>query len=377
WAPGDQIAVVGYDDGNKVKGSTVLTTFDYGSSSATFSGTAIGGATKYKVYYPKEAVDHTTGAKRYQACLDELTASSAADVKVILSSGTDYVVNPETDKVILVWESALLGITLSDLPALTGIDKVDFTYETALGWSVDHPLKFTTSQTVSATPKVYIPFIPDGGGVKAGGKILVSVYDGSSCWDYTATSSSGKIHHKGYRYELDANYWMPYAGFTIGSTVWAEANVDDDGGKFATNSYDYGRFYQWGRNKAWASSGDVSNWDGSMPTGDNWNGGKGPCPPGWRLPTKDELDALTSLPAKKSSLINEWELTNAGGHQLFLPAPGFRNLGGALKAPGTSSYYWSATPFNSSDVHLLVLGYSIYLGHIDRHHGLSVRCVQD
>jgi hypothetical protein len=87
---------------------------------------------------------------------------------------------------------------------------------------------------------------------------------------------------------------------------------------------------------------------------------------------------LTSLPAKKSDLSNDWELTDAGGHRLFLPAAGWRGgYDGSLAAPGLSGYYWSATPFNSSDVQLLVLGYDMYLGYNDRRRGYSVRCVKN
>ncbi|MDR1517190.1 MAG: hypothetical protein LBS52_03680, partial [Dysgonamonadaceae bacterium] len=393
WQLNDEIAVVGYDDGGVVNGVSVLQTNDADgtSSSATFTGTAIDGATKYKVYFPKEAVDHTTGAERYQACLNELTASSAADVKVILSSGPDYVDNPENDKVILKWESALLEITLSYLPA-PEIDKVNFAYETASGWSVDHPLKFTTSQIVSATPKVYIPFIPTPSGVD--GTIKVSVYDNDACWDYS-TASSGKIHQKGYRYKLAANPltpWTPYAGFVAGNTKWAETNVegdgtDDDGGKFATYIFDYGSFYQWNRNKAWASSGIVSDWVSSTPTGDNWNGGLGPCPNGWRLPTKDEFDALANLTTKEWKTdyifpgINGYEFTYYTGTTLFLPAAGYRlESNGWVAFHGVLGGFWSAT-LHGSD-YAWILGFDSSFGYMavepgPRSRGQSVRCVQN
>jgi uncharacterized protein (TIGR02145 family) len=384
WQLNDEIAVVGYDDGGVVKGVSVLQTNDADgtSSSASFTGSDIEDATQYKVYFPKEAVDHTTGAERYQACLNELTASSAADVKVILSSGTDYVANPETGKVILKWESALLQISLENLPlALTGIDKVNFAYETASGWSVDHPLEFP-SQTVSDPMTVYIPFIPDGDGVKANGKILVSVYDGTSCWGYTATSANGKTHQKGFRYNVTASSWVQYTGgFSVGTTVWATANVGAYQ-IFASSETDYGSFYQWGRNKAWASSGNtVTDWDSSNPSGNDWNGGLGPCPPGWRLPTKDEFDALTSLTTKgwkTKSSINGYEFT-AGGKTLFFPAAGFRSYDdGTLNDQGDYGSYWSATLHGSDNAWCLEFE-SIYvdLASYGRSDGISVRCVQN
>jgi uncharacterized protein (TIGR02145 family) len=317
-------------------------------------------------------------------------------VKVILSSGAGYVANPETDKVILVWESALLEITLSNLtlltPAPTEIDKVNFAYETASGWSVDHPLKFTASQTVSAIPKVYIPFIPDDG-VKAGGTILVSVYDGTDCWDYTATSSSGKTHEKGFRYKLTAGTWTLYAGFVAGNTKWATANVG------ASSETDYGYFFQWGNNQAWSGTGNSPAsinpsglpWSSTayLPGLDvSWNSGKGPCPSGWRLPTKDEFTALTSLftkgwkPNYNSSSINGYEFTDASGNTLFLPAAGQRSgSNGSLSVQTFGGYYWSATPDGSEDNAAWGLGTDSNnppsVGYPPRATGQSVRCVQD
>jgi uncharacterized protein (TIGR02145 family) len=266
-------------------------------------------------------------------------------------------------------------------------------YETASGWSVDHPLKFTPSQTVHVPLTVYIPFIPDGG-VKAGGTIRVSVYGGGECWDYSSISGLGKSHQKGFRYRLTAEPWMPYTGFTIGSTVWAETNVegdgmDDDGGKFAANETDYGSFYQWGRNAAWDSSTPplgvaMPDWDDTIPTGDNWNNGKGPCPSGWRMPTKDELiyfmSHLSSTWTTKSGIYGR-EFTNAGGHRLFLPAAGRRFYrDGSLSVQTFYGYYWSATPHHlaDSDANMMYF-YSNSIAVMSglRTYGYSVRCVKE
>lgn len=89
---------------------------------------------------------------------------------------------------------------------------------------------------------------------------------------------------------------------------WAPVNAGyDAAGEVATkDDHRLGRLYQWGAGdmetnkvakdryyndaklKFWYTESSVE----AQFTGDRWNNGYGPCPKGWRLPTKTELECL-------------------------------------------------------------------------------------
>jgi len=105
-----------------------------------------------------------------------------------------------------------------------------------------------------------------------------------------------------------------------------------------------------------------------------WQGEDGtsnPCPPGWRVPTKNELEA------EKDS----WDSSDAKGafsSPLKLTVAGYRKgYSASLSGIGTRGDYWSSTypdgvsyqlSFDSTDATML---------RTQRANGLSVRCIKD
>ena len=109
-----------------------------------------------------------------------------------------------------------------------------------------------------------------------------------------------------------------------------------------------------------------------------------PCPTGWRVPTKTELNKLEQT----DYVSREWTTENGingcrftdivSSNSLFLPAAGYRFYrNGSLGDVGIYGSYWSSTPGNTS-------AYGFYFGNdfssVDDGtlaYGFSVRCVAE
>ena len=135
-------------------------------------------------------------------------------------------------------------------------------------------------------------------------------------------------------------------GVVISGVRWATRNVDAPG-TFAATPESVGMFYQWNRRTALAATGEVANWDSSIPTGTEWESHNDPCPPNWRVPTYAELNSLmrtTSIWTNRRGV--NGRLFGRAPYQVFLPATGKRIpvyennifLGG-----GTDGAYWSSS----------------------------------
>ena len=140
-------------------------------------------------------------------------------------------------------------------------------------------------------------------------------------------------------------------GVIINGVKWATRNVDAPG-TFASKPEDFGMFYQWNRIKAWAATGDVTDWDESYPVGDTWEKVNDPSPAGWRVPTLDEIQKLLDT----DKVDYRWTttfITGVKGHKftdratkksIFIPAAGFRDgIDGGRLSNTWSGLYWSAT----------------------------------
>jgi len=177
-----------------------------------------------------------------------------------------------------------------------------------------------------------------------------------------------------------------------------------------TNPEDlYGDLYQWGRmadghekRTSPAIAGPVSALDGNgQPTGaavgsfilsdSDWRTPKNdnlwgypktaqdPCPPGWRVPTKEEWDAvvLNNTLTWQSSPVPGRRISPDGGTTttLFLPAAGFRfNFnGGSFIGIGTGGYYWS----NTTGIEMALALQHSSTALRDRADGISIRCIAE
>jgi uncharacterized protein (TIGR02145 family) len=122
-----------------------------------------------------------------------------------------------------------------------------------------------------------------------------------------------------------------------------------------------------------------------MPTATTWT--VGPCPNGWRLPTKEECESL--LDATKVTTV--WTTVNGvngrrfldlhNGNDLFLPAAGYRNsdINGPLYSVGINGRYWSSTDDTAvTDVFRLGFAdsFTISVASFPKNIGYSIRCVK-
>jgi len=145
----------------------------------------------------------------------------------------------------------------------------------------------------------------------------------------------------------------------------------------------------------------LSNTDWRTPQLDDlWtrnDGDNDPCPPGWRVPTAAELQAVfgTGSPISQTDqLIGNnyvrWiPATDGGtsgimvtpqGHStptLFLPAAGIRHRNTGLPASvDTRGYYWSSTASGANARVFWFTNTDTHMSNVDRASGYSVRCVE-
>ena len=162
---------------------------------------------------------------------------------------------------------------------------------------------------------------------------------------------------------------------------WATCNVG------ANSPEDYGDYYAWGEietkseyyesnSKTYGKSmSDISGNATYDVARAKWGGS-------WRLPTKKELDELESKCTWEWTTQNGkngYKVTGPNGNSIFMPAAGYR-YGSSLSGVGEYGYYWSSTPYESSEN----LAYRLYFHSsrrgIDwrsRFHGQSVRPVSE
>lgn len=216
-------------------------------------------------------------------------------------------------------------------------------------------------------------------------------------------------------------------GVVLGEQVWAPVNC----GYHETN-FPYGKLYQWGRQYGQGlgdpyDNGTIELADGGvslaggqhksnadkfykgsykwLATEDNtlWNSATGsspakgtydPCPDGWRIPTKTELNVLAAnysgfvtldsgIKGMYFSGVYEYSETS---NSIFLSASGYRKFTGdcSLYDVGNYGLYWSCSPDGGGTNGVLSLDFSRD-GLINVHpsynnypaYGYSVRCLQE
>lgn len=251
-------------------------------------------------------------------------------------------------------------------------------------------------------PKYAIGVTDDGNGTAAAtvGGVAASTAEQGAAVTLTATPKAGYYFVKWTIQSGDitlspdatsspATFTMPAAEVSvraefvevaveINGIVWAQYNVDAPG-RFTASIEDYGMFYQWNRKKAWPISGDVTDWDTTVPSGDSWEPANDPCPEGWRVPTKEELTTL--LDATKilfqritvNGIQGDQVIDRTSRNSIFLPAIGSRDPDGKTISYGIG-YYWSSTSSKANDAWRLSNSYTLYPSL--RTFGFLVRCVQ-
>ena len=189
---------------------------------------------------------------------------------------------------------------------------------------------------------------------------------------------------------------VPAGPTEIGGVTWAAVNVDDYQ-TFAARPDMYTKFYQWNRGTAWAATGEVTEWNSTADNSATWT--VNPCPDGWRLPTRTEIEALNNAGstwvaagARGNAVAGQFyganhascSLPNSMSNCVFLPACGVRLPGnGAMMATqGTQGNYWSATQNASTNAYGMRFNNttsgsaSSVDGNNNKSNGFSLRCVQ-
>ncbi|MDH6304736.1 uncharacterized protein (TIGR02145 family) [Parabacteroides sp. PF5-5] len=211
----------------------------------------------------------------------------------------------------------------------------------------------------------------------------------------------------------------------VGGVYWAPVNVGASEVGITTDVKHHGLLYQWGRNIGFtyaAGTGTITDTiqgpldlvtattgtakdkfiNGSKTTyswltdlrDDLWSGDnrQGPCPDGWRVPTLDELTAITTI--YKNEGYSEtgrikWDINNKrleiksddGKDILYLPVTGNRNrVNGVANNQGLEGNLWAA----SSVLSLNMFGYNLSFSSAKvttnitpSAFAFSVRCVLD
>lgn len=168
-------------------------------------------------------------------------------------------------------------------------------------------------------------------------------------------------------------------GVVINGVRWATRNVGIPG-QFVASQEDAGYFYQWNRIKGWNPDEPCTNWDSSIPLGDNWTTENSPCPKGWRLPTNEEMQSLIDAGS-------EWTTVNgiygrkygSGENSIFLPAGGLLSLDGTFGNYGSTGNYWTSTGYGNDKAYGLIEGsgtfVTVYAS--QKVGGSMIRCVAD
>ena len=141
-------------------------------------------------------------------------------------------------------------------------------------------------------------------------------------------------------------------GVVINGVRWATRNVERSG-SFVVNPEDVGMLFQWNNRTAWqlrdfaGAPWAVGNftWNREISYGTEWNPRSSPCPPGWRVPTIEEMQSLVNA-GSEWTVRNEvpGRLFGTAPYQIFLPVAGSRGgNNGALTGIGVQGLYWSST----------------------------------
>lgn len=208
-------------------------------------------------------------------------------------------------------------------------------------------------------------------------------------------------------------------GISVGGITWAPVNCGYKPATASDRGYRGGKLYQWGRKYGQGYYGDdrkdagvdykaegplpleiaasekysgvfiTSDYDWVDPSDDKlWNDGTeeapvksqyDPCPDGWRVPTRAELDKLASL--KVDWKVNDKNQLGAwfsdGKATLFLPTTPYRGFRGESYNPPFGGSYWSSLAgWQASGIYLRIGSENTGTYNSGRSNAYAVRCVR-
>lgn len=209
-------------------------------------------------------------------------------------------------------------------------------------------------------------------------------------------------------------------GIQVGGIVWAPVNCGYKAVTADDKGYPDGKLYQWGRKYGQGYYGEdrkdagvdykaegplsleiatseryatvfitaVKDW--LDPSDDSlWNKGTeespiktqyDPCPEGWRVPTRAELDHLLTLmtgwKVNEKKQLGAWFSDGKG--TLFLPQTPYRAFSGEFYPALHSGYYWSSMPgWQFSGIKMNVNAENPHTSNSSRPSAYAVRCVKE
>ena len=259
----------------------------------------------------------------------------------------------------------------------------------ALGLTNSNPL----------TVDIYVIFNdgPSNNGTDRQLKLTARVKDCTCCGAFVASGEwkSFLCHNLGANdaavpftpsWELNGDYYQ----WGRKPTCFARDGVD------ATNpcsSPFYGAAGPWGNTTSNDNSGAISGWNLTIALDGAWTDGSktvnDPCPPNFRVPTRNQLLAVANNTLNRRTLLGTWATgtTNYSSgwllgeslyESLYLPAAGFRaNTTGALGARGNVGYYWTSTGSDGANSANNLGFMSASVGLSNRTFGFSLRCVAE
>lgn len=288
------------------------------------------------------------------------------------------------------------------------IDPVDVTYPTLTWSSTDNSVAEVDQDgkvTAKSDGKVTITALAVGG-ERASCSVTVKTPKEFAAEEYID-----------YVDELGVNHGK---GVAVAGVIWAPVNCGYEPATADYKGYPYGKLYQWGRKygqgynykdasypskenmiagpvmPSWGSSDTYKDaffynpYDWCNPKIDDlWVDSEGnktkkdPCPTGWRVPTYDELNALSKNCSSAikdyhggSYFVGEYTYTD-GLPQVFFPCAGYRDEYGVERWRNSEGKYWSSTSGGDSAIILDVCGSFAGVYGASRACGYSVRCVQE
>ena len=177
----------------------------------------------------------------------------------------------------------------------------------------------------------------------------------------------------------------------VNGVCWANAHVDAPN-TFAARADVY-KYYQWNKLTAYSADEPLTpEWNATPDNSATWT--VNPCPPNWRIPTREEYQDLYSISST-------WANANTRGNQVagrfygysyttctlpnsmngcvFFPAAGLRNAAGTLTDKSTIGYTWTSVQFNNNTGYRFAFqtsgaGEANY--DAPKADGLPIRCVQ-
>ena len=228
--------------------------------------------------------------------------------------------------------------------------------------------------------------INHGQGVEIDGVVWAPVNCGyhASDYQYGKLYQWGRKYGQGYLgslYDYNGNSLGIYSDALSPSIVSGPVSLDDgqsksNANKFYTSSSAYN--YDWvkSKNDALWNRGTEDN-----PVKTDYD----PCPQGWRVPTKAELNSLTlnySSWTTNNDQSGRWFSGTASYSssvpRIFLPGAGCRYTGSdsGVRSRGVNGFYWSSGP-NGTEAYRLVFSGNVNKSGGIRASGFSVRCVQE